>query len=116
MTQQLDLFSSMDNAPKIEEQNLTIEERFQLFHDQNPHVANILAQRAFSLKRQGVRHWGIAALFEVLRYEFALKTQGDAFKLNNDFRALYSRMLMDEYPELEGFFETRARRHEQERS
>ncbi len=35
------------------------------------------------------------------------------FRLNNDYRALYARQLMDNEPELDGFFETRTLRSEQ---
>ncbi|HEY5316508.1 MAG TPA: hypothetical protein VIJ20_00910 [Solirubrobacteraceae bacterium] len=46
-------------------------------------------------------------LFEVLRFETGLKTEGDPFKLNNDYRAPYARMMMEREPDLAGLFETR---------
>lgn len=86
---------------------MTIAERFAAFHEANPHVAALLAEMAHALRRQGRTRYGIKALIEVLRYQYSVQTTGDAFKINNDFTAHYARLLMREYPALEGFFETR---------
>lgn len=94
----------------------TIETRFAKFHALNPHVFNALRDLALSLKQGGRQQYSIAGLFEILRFRGALRTQGDGFKLNNSYRALYARKLMREVPGLAGFFETRRRNgeHEQE--
>lgn len=109
MIQQLSLFYS----PQIEEPDYqpgqSIEERFDAFHGRNPQVYKALRQLALDMRGRGVRHYGIKALFEVLRYEYALRTEGDTFKLNNNYTALYARLLMEQEPELAGFFETRRR-------
>ena len=88
---------------------MTVEERFESFHAANPHVARRLAEMAVSLKRQGVKRYGMKALFEVLRYDAAMNTHGEPFKLNNNYTPYYARLLMDKMPGLRGFFETRKR-------
>ena len=85
----------------------SIEDRFEAFDFANPHVYRMLRDMALELKRVGVKKWGIAGLFEVLRRDYALKTRGGKFKLNNDFRSHYARALMARERELDGFFETR---------
>lgn len=90
--------------------NPTLEDRFQVFHAANPHVYAALRRLALRLRGQGVERYGIAGLFEVLRYEQALQTNGEDFRLNNSYRAFYARMLMDREPELKDFFEIRERR------
>lgn len=66
---------------------------------------------ALELRSRGRKHYGIAALYEVLRYEYALKTDSeDDFKLNNNHKAFYARKIMDEVPELRDFFSTRVQR------
>ena len=121
MTGQLSIFQflpDLSNAPGLQqpaaEEGEGIEERFTRFHDANPHVYRALRDMALSLKRRGIEHYGIAALFEVLRFSRMIQTGGDAYKLNNDYRALYARRLMEEEPELVGFFEVRQRRAEPE--
>ena len=89
----------------------TIEERFESFHRENPHIYDELLFMALRLKHRGRKRYGIATLFEVLRYKKDIESTGSAgFKLNNDFRALYARRLMNNEPELRGFFEIRRRR------
>ncbi len=87
-----------------------IDTKFQEYHEANPHVYSGLKELALRLRKRGRQHYGIGALFEVLRYERALTTVGDEFKLNNNYRALYARLLMEDEPELNGFFATRVRR------
>ena len=85
----------------------TIEMQARAFHAENPHVAIALMELAEALRKRGHNQYGIAGLFEVLRYRHSLETRGDEFKLNNNFRAFYARLLMRQYPWLDGFFETR---------
>jgi hypothetical protein len=84
------------------------EEAFALFHRHNPHVYEWLRENALALKRKGREHYGIAALFEAFRFHVAMNTRGDDFKLNNNHRAYYARLLMRDVHELRGFFDTRA--------
>lgn len=91
---------------------LTIRQRFEIFHDANPTVFSALRQMALQLKARGARRGSMKALMETLRWLHQLTVNPDdsGFKLNNNFTALYARLLMDREPALEGFFETRARR------
>jgi hypothetical protein len=110
MQTQLSLF---DPRPPVEEPDYTncqtIAERFEAFHARNPQVYGALRDMALELRRRGHRQYGIKALFEVLRFNAAMQTHGDPFKLNNNYTALYARLLMDNEPELVGFFELRRR-------
>lgn len=70
---------------------------------------NRLVSMACRLRAAGHKRYGIAALFEVLRYQESLTTTGSEFKLCNNHRALYARKIMAEVDGLEGFFTTRKR-------
>ena len=87
----------------------SIEAAFLEFHAENPDVYRELRTLAHSLKAAGRSHYGIKALYEVVRFHRALQTTDDHFKLNNNFTALYARMLMEQEPDLVGFFELRQR-------
>ena len=94
------------------DEHLTIEQRFQIFHRANPHVYDRLLAKARRMHSIGFKRYSMKTLFETLRWEQDLQTTDPArrpFKLNNDFTALYSRQIMANVPELEGFFETRKR-------
>lgn len=88
----------------------TIDERFASFHKLNPHVFAAIVDLALRAKNAGRKQYGIAGLFEIMRWNYTLETHGDDFKLNNDYKALYARKVMAEVPELAGFFKVRDRR------
>jgi len=87
----------------------SIGDAFRVFHAENPHVYAELRAGALRLHHAGWKHFGIARLYEGLRYQRALETTAKDWKLDNNFRALYARLLMEQEPELEGFFELRQR-------
>lgn len=88
--------------------NGSIEADFWLFHSENPQVYEALARlaREWKVRRPG-RRLGIKMLFEVLRWQVAMSTSGDDFKLNNSYHSYYARLLMDRERDLEGLFELR---------
>jgi hypothetical protein len=82
--------------------------RFEAFHRANPHVYRLLDRLAHDWIASTGRHkLGIGALFERARWELALQTTDPDFKLNNDYRAFYARLLMLNHPELRGLFDLR---------
>jgi hypothetical protein len=86
--------------------------RFEQFHKFNPHVYKLIVQIAQDLQRRGHKRGGIAFIFERLRWLYAIQTQGEEFKLNNNYKAFYARKVMQENPSLAGFFEIRAGWHQ----
>lgn len=86
----------------------SIEDRAEAFHRTNPHVFQALRDLSLGIKRRGRTKWSINGAFEVLRWSVAMQTSGDDFKLNNNYRAYYARLLMTMCPELDGFFDTRS--------
>ncbi len=108
VTDQLDLFAPPVPMPAANANGGSIYDAFVAFHCANPQVYQTLRRMALAMRRRGVKQFGIAALFEVLRYENALRTSGEEFKLNNNYRSFYARLLMEQESELDGFFETRS--------
>lgn len=95
------------------EKRETIRETFEDFHAANPHVYEYLREYALMVKRAG-RRIGMKALFERLRWDYLVSTvTNTGFKLNNNYTAYYARLLMENEPELRGFFETRERGEEE---
>lgn len=85
------------------------EERFQAFHRAHPEVYRAFERLALDLHRRGYRRWGAGAIFEIMRYQSAVSGAGpdEVWKLNNNYRSRYARLLMAEHPEMAGFLETR---------
>jgi hypothetical protein len=78
---------------------------FWRFHRDNPQVLRDLIRMAEQLRAAGQRHWGMKSLFEVMRWQVALKTQSsDGFRLNNNYTAMYSRLIEKTDPRFVSFF------------
>lgn len=105
--EQLGLFDAQHACVESEEDG-SLEARFSRFHRENPDVYAELLALALAGRRRGLKRLGIGSLFEVIRWNRALATVGEPFKLNNSYRSRYARLLMEREPELAGVFETRA--------
>ena len=82
-------------------------EAFRKYHEENPQVFELLKKRALQMKERGRKKYGINGLCEVVRWHVNLETRGDEFKLNNNHRPFYSRLLTALVPELKNFFNQR---------
>lgn len=80
---------------------------FKEFHLDNPHVILELEALISDRFARGQYKTGIGAAFEVLRWQKELTTSGDQFKLNNDLRSFYARLLLRRNPKWEGRIEVR---------
>ena len=79
---------------------------FERFHAANPHVYQALRTAALHAVARG-RKVGMKAIYERVRWEYAVETREEPYKLNNNYTAHYARLLMESVPELHGYFETR---------
>ncbi|MGE3795923.1 MAG: hypothetical protein AB7I38_18635 [Dehalococcoidia bacterium] len=93
-------------AVSVHAERESIASRFYRFNRQNPAVFDRLAELALEEHRAGASRLSIARLFEVMRHE-GIRTQGDRYELNNDYRRPYSELLEEHYPEIRGKFEHR---------
>lgn len=91
---------------------LSLRERFEEFHVANPHVFEEIERRAQRLYQSNAKRIGIAQIFETMRYDYTIQTDGEDYKLNNSFRAFYARLLIRERPWLASRIETRAQSSE----
>ena len=87
-----------------------IERDFNDFHAAHPEVYVQLVRLARSWQANGSAKLGIATLFEVLRWNSHMNPAKDGgYKLNNNYRALYARLIMNKEPDLKGIFDVRER-------
>jgi len=89
-----------------------LETAFWQFHHDNPKVYSYLVQFATEWrKRRGLNvKLGIGALFERVRWEVNLGNKREEFKLNNNNRAFYARLLMRDHTFLQDIFRLRRQR------
>jgi hypothetical protein len=87
---------------------MNTEKKFLDFHEDNPHVYEALRELVVEAQTRGYAKWGIGGMYEILRWRGSVVTSGDPhFKLRNDFRAYYSRLLLLNGDAPVGFFSLR---------
>lgn len=85
-----------------------IEQAFEDFHAAHPEVYDELVALAREMRSRGYERFGIATIYEVARWRSMLRLGAEgSFKLNNNWRAYYARLIMASEPDLAGVFATR---------
>lgn len=94
------------NSPGSVTDDPTLQQRFEQFHTDNPQVYRALTDLA---ERWFANHWsvGIGMLWEVMRWQLGVETDATDYRLNNNYRSRYARLLLAEHPEWIGRIKTR---------
>lgn len=89
----------------------TLMDRFERFHEANPHVyRNLVTLARIKHNLHPKRKVRINALYEILRdrYDEAMVLpEGEEYRLNNSYRSRYVRIIEQNEPDLRGAFEKR---------
>lgn len=85
----------------------TTRQRWLDWHAANPHVYELFKQFTFEAIDKGHRRLSAWLITNRVRWETSVETNGDDFKISNDFIAYYARLFMDEHPQFRGFFRTK---------
>ena len=87
---------------------MSIQQRFEAFHEANPSVYHALVRMAWQMKQMGY-NGSIDLLYSLLRVVNGRKmeTQTDGFAISDNFRSRYSRLLMEQETGLAEFFATK---------
>jgi hypothetical protein len=80
---------------------------FMAYHEANPHIYEALRLFALEAVRAGRTHLGINMLHERVRWYTNIESNREPWKLNNNYRPYYARLLAESERELRGLFETR---------
>jgi hypothetical protein len=89
----------------------SIEERCAEFDRQFPEVYDEIKRLALKDYADGRRHSTMGWLAETARRHLVTPARdAEGFKINHDFRAIWTRRLIAEHPDLSSMFETRRRR------
>lgn len=83
---------------------------FKKFHRDNPHVYPLFKKFSYEARTSGRKHFGIAFICERIRWYIEIETKGDSFKVNNNHKSCYARLLMIEDPAFIFFFQRRSSR------
>ena len=106
MAKMADLFSWADTTVLLSAREYRQILEFKQYHEANPHIYIAFKRFAFEAINAGRHYLGAGFVVERMRWETMISGD-DEFKLNNNYRAYYARLFMDEYPDNKGFFRTR---------
>lgn len=95
MEKQLTLFAGIENLSYYQE-----------YDRKNPRIYEMFKHFALEAVRMGRKRFSAEAVINRIRWETMVRGD-DEFKINNNIKPYYSRKFMNEYPELEGFFQLR---------
>lgn len=90
----------------------SIQKSFEQFHRANPWVYGALVDVGRDLVRRGQSNLGIGMLAEVVRWRYFRRTSDPSsdFKLNNNYRSRYVRLIEANEDDLAGRFKMRSLR------
>jgi hypothetical protein len=87
---------------------MSIKSNFEKYHETNPQVYAMFKRFAFEAINVGYKILSANFIFERMRWETMVVTQGDCYKVNNNYRAYYARMFMDDHPQSDVSFRIRS--------
>ncbi len=85
-----------------------LKDRFKLFHYENPQIFKAFKEMCFTLSSMGRTRYSAECIINKIRWDHDSSTTGEVFKINKDYTALYSRLMVYHYPQFKDFFEFRA--------
>lgn len=95
MNSQPHLFEGIEHLSKYEE-----------YDRKNPEIYQLFKRFTLEAVQMGRQRFSAEAVINRIRWETMVRGD-DEFKINNNIKPYYSRKFMNEYPELEGFFQLR---------
>jgi len=80
------------------------------WHKQNPHVYELFKRFTYDVIRRGHHHYSSKAIFERIRWHTEIETDGEEFKMSNNYTPYYARLFMHDHPQHAEFFRTKSLR------
>ena len=87
-------------------------QRWLEWHLANPHVYELFKAFTFQAIDRGHKRLSAWLVVNRIRWETAVETNGEDFKISNNFIAYYARLFMEEHPRYRGFFRTKPLKEE----
>ena len=77
------------------------------YHQRNPQVYTAFKRFTFQAIGSKRQRFSSMAVIQRMRWE-SMVSGDDDFKINNNYAPYYARLFMKDFPQYEGFFETRS--------
>ena len=107
MSSQPSLFGAPPRLIPRKKGKLTLDERFEAWVKDNPHIVDCFLRFAREARDSGRRHFGIGVIAERVRWYTSVESKQDDYRINNSYRSRLARLLVERDPSLAGMFEFR---------
>lgn len=97
----------MKDAKIFDDIDTELLKKFKAYHLENPHVYDEFLSNALKMKSLGRRKYSAWTIVNKIRWDWDVQSSDRVFKINNDFIALYARLVIYHRPEFTNFFEMR---------
>ena len=87
-----------------------IEERFKLFHEDNPQVWELFKRFTLEAIASGQSHYSSDAIVQRIRWHTTVEAKpvsADPTRVNDHYTGFYARLFHREFPQHDGFFRNR---------
>ena len=91
---------------------MSLRNEWYVYHQKNPIVYKLICRFANEAIQAGHAKYGIATIWERIRWEITVNTNDIDFKMPNNHRAYYARLWLKDHPQWPDFFETAELRSE----
>lgn len=95
------------DGPLFDEADPRLLRRFAKYHAENPNVFAEFETYARRIAATGRQRYSAWVIIQVIRWDYDIRTTGEVFQINNDFIALYARLLITRVPWFASFLELR---------
>ena len=84
------------------------EAKWQKFHRENPDVYMLIKRFTNQAIKSGRKNYGMMSILQRVRWHTMIETEGDSFRINNNWSPYYARLFMSDHPQHDGFFRLRS--------
>ena len=91
----------------------SIEEGFNKFNKENPHIYDAFEQEALKAIERGRKKISAKLIINWIRWNDFLRSSDQNFRINDAYQSYYARFFVKKYPQHETMFEFRKLRNEE---
>ena len=106
----VEFIPTLFDSVEVVHERQSAEEAFKQFRRRNPWFLSRIATMAYEQRSRGYQRVSMKGIFELLRTQ--LSAEGESYRLDNTWTSLAARVVMEQYPDLDGAFEVRKRKGE----
>jgi hypothetical protein len=99
-------FDDLYPPPPRSGRAISLYNEWRVYHEKNPRIYQLICKFAAEAIGRGKEEWGIAGIWELIRWQVDIETGDPDFKMPNNHCAYYARLWLLRHPNHPEFFRT----------